>query len=434
MEYSPAPKPISSSAVTSMVTATGPPATGVEERAGRADDRPPDRRRADPEPARGAGGEQVAHQEARGAAGEGETQQRRAQPQLAGHVQQEHRQDHVVEELPGAPRTGQRAQEPVAGHEPEPLDDLAPGARPPRDRRRGRLPHPHEPQAQRRGGEGQRVGEDGEGRGERLHQDARQPRPRQLRGRPAQAQLAVRFQDPVARHHRQEERCPGDAGGGAQDAGEEPDRVELLDAERAQEVGERHHPQEGAAPQVRGDQDGALAAPIDPDAHRQPDQQRRRPLGRRQEPHLRRAGPEDQRGGQGQREQGDLRAERGDRLPGPEREERAVAPQAGESWLPHLALLTEHTESRLPPPVAYGTILAQRFSSSRPTPEKREGQHPPMLVTLPPASADRTVPKGGSFPVRSGSNSGRGWGVVRCRPRAKHNAAPHGRDSSPRSE
>ena len=113
-----------------------------------------------------------------------------------------------------------------------------------------------------------------------------------------------------------EERPVGDEEEDVERAGEERDDVQLRPRQMPDRVGDRHRRDQQAAPDVGRDHHLApAAAPVDPHARVQREDQVRHERGGEQRAHLRRRRVECEDGGQWQRDQRDLVADQRHRLP-----------------------------------------------------------------------------------------------------------------------
>ena len=178
-----------------------------------------------------------------------------------------------------------------------------------------------------RGQERHRVDGDGDRGGHELHQCAGNARARDLRHRATHLQLAVALDQVVAVDQRRQVRLVGDVEEHREDAGQQAHQVELLDAQRAEQGGDRNRAEQERAAEVGEDQDGSAPQTVDPDAGEQAEQQERREFEGAQQPHLARRRVEHQRRRQRNGQQTDLAAKARNRLPSPQLHKLGMSPQ-----------------------------------------------------------------------------------------------------------
>ena len=159
-------------------------------------------------------------------------------------------------------------------------------------------------------------------------QDAGQPRPDHLGGRPADLELRVALLELVAGDDGREVALVGDVEEDGQDADGEADDVELDDGQDAEQERERDGRQGEGSPQVAGDHHRAASQPVDPHACREPDQEERQEVDDVEEGDLEGGRLQDVDGDEGDRQRADLRPELADRLGRPQPHEVGVAQEA----------------------------------------------------------------------------------------------------------
>ncbi|CAA9486962.1 MAG: hypothetical protein AVDCRST_MAG13-1513 [uncultured Solirubrobacteraceae bacterium] len=225
---------------------------------------------------------------------------------------------------------GARPQHPVAEGGPQALADLPPHVARPPPLRRG-LRRADAQQAERRAEERERVEQEHDRRGDRLHQERREPRPADLRQRAAGRQPRVRRHETVAPDERGQVGRIGELEEHRARADHEGDGDQELHRQQAGHGQERDGRQQPGAREVGPDHHRAPAAPVDPHARGQAEQEVGGRGGRREQPHLARTRIEVQRGRQRQRDEPDLGAEHGCGLAAPQLQE--VAPHGRVSAL-----------------------------------------------------------------------------------------------------
>ena len=145
----------------------------------------------------------------------------------------------------------------------------------------------HAAEEERREEKRGRVGQEGEGSAESLHEQAAERGARDGGDGAAAVDERVSLQVALARGQRDEQRRIREVEEHGERPGEEGDRIELHERERIQRVGERNRGGERRPPQVGRDHDPASARdPVEPDAGRKREEEMREERGRAQEPHL----------------------------------------------------------------------------------------------------------------------------------------------------
>ncbi len=183
-------------------------------------------------------------------------------------------------------------------------------------------------QEEGRAEEGQRVGADGQRRGQQLSQQPAQAWPADERQRPAGVDQRVPLDVLVLGDQRHEQRGVRHREQHAQRPGGEGHREQLRERQHPERVAHRDAGHQHEPAQVGADHDGAAAAAaVDPGPCGEREQQARQPLQRAQVAHVGGAGVQDQHGGQRHGHEPDLVAEHGDRLAAPVAPERPVTQQ-----------------------------------------------------------------------------------------------------------
>ena len=277
-----------------------------------------DQGRADPEAARDRLDDQRAEERADAADREQQPHLEWREPELAGQEEQQQRDPDVDEEGAGAAGERERAQDRVAPEHGQPFADLGPGAGLRLGWRWRRLLVADQRQRDGRDEEGDGVDRDRDRRGQELDQPTGQAEAGHLGDRVGRLQAGVGLDQRLAPDQRRQVGPVGDVEEGRQDADQQRDQVELLDAERAEQRrdGDREGQQE--APKVGPDHDRAPPQPVDPDAGEQADQQRRGHVGDVEQAHLERRRVQRHRGDEQEGEAADQGAEERDRLPRPQ--------------------------------------------------------------------------------------------------------------------
>ena len=207
------------------------------------------------------------------------------------------------------------------------LHDLRPhrGGRAPGGARR--LGTADEDQRDRRHDERDRVDEDRNGRAEHLHEPAPEARTTDLGERRARGELAVALDHAIDPDERRNVRRIGGIEERPQAALEEHDEVQLLDPERAGEVGRRDREQQGCPDRVGRDEQRPSAQPVDPCAGDEADEEHPEAGRDDEQRHLERARCEHEQRDERHGGPGHHGAELGHRLAGPELHEVGVSPE-----------------------------------------------------------------------------------------------------------
>ena len=189
---------------------------------------------------------------------------RRRQLQLANGVDEKDREGEGAEEVRDCHCDGNRPPQTVADEVAQAFHELAAHAwrlswlrddLGPSDSK-----HEH-----RRAYEADGVEQDRVRRGDRADECARQPRPRELRGRAADLELRVAFDEALPLDQRGQVRLVGDVEEHRAHADDESDGIELPDGQRVEGVREWNRPERERAPEIAEDEDRLSPQPVDPD-------------------------------------------------------------------------------------------------------------------------------------------------------------------------
>src|SRR6266545_4992819 len=217
-----------------------------------------------------------------------------------GRVEQEQREEGEVEEVDGRRRGERVAQQVAAPDEASARDEVALLGLLGR-----RLDSPDAAEEKRRSDERDGVYQERSRSREELDEQAADAGPSDEGERAAAVGQLIGFDIALTRNERGEEGGIGDGEEHAERSGQERDRIQLLDREDVQRVGQGDGCERGGPPEVGGDHRLApTTTPVDPGAE-----------------------VEREHSDERERDQRDLVAEKRDRLPGPEAAERRVVAQ-----------------------------------------------------------------------------------------------------------
>ena len=249
------------------------------------------------------------------------------------HVQSSHQVDDqdrerdVVEEVERGGRDRNPAPVPVAEEVLDAVDEFAPHRGGVGRAFRNDLLAANPEQERRRPQVADRVREDRVGRVEQTNEESAEARAADLRRRAADLELRVALHELVSRDERRQVRLVRDVEEDRQRSGDEADDVELRERDVTDEGGERNRPERRRASEIRENHDRPARQPVDPDAGREGEDQKRQEVDRRERRDLERRRVQDEHRHEWQRDLRHVRAELADGLSRPQLQEIAMSPQ-----------------------------------------------------------------------------------------------------------